>query len=65
MARSKQSPLDGLLTSPKVRAAAQALIDAVAEETSERALAPRAGERVLKEIARLRGRPLLIDSIDV
>jgi 4-aminobutyrate aminotransferase-like enzyme len=63
MSRSKPSSLDSLLSSPRVRAAAQALVDAVAEENNERALAPRAAERSLKEVARLRGRPLLFPAL--
>jgi 4-aminobutyrate aminotransferase-like enzyme len=63
MSRSKPSPLDSVLSSPRVRAAAQALVDAVAEETAGRALAPGAAERSLKQIARLRGRPLLFPAL--
>ena len=58
MTRAKPSPLKSLLDAPKVRAAAQALIDAVAEESAERALAPTAMAKALKDFERVRGRPL-------
>jgi 4-aminobutyrate aminotransferase-like enzyme len=58
MARSKASPLNDLLDSPRVRDAARALVDAVAEEAAERQLSDGAYQRAVKEIGRLRGRPL-------
>lgn len=59
MARSKPSPLESLLDSPRVRDAARTLIDAVREEAAERTLAPQAYEKALRQLGRLRGRPLL------
>jgi acetylornithine/N-succinyldiaminopimelate aminotransferase len=53
------NPLKPLLDAPRVREAARALIEAVQEEARERELAPKAYERALREIGRLRGRPLL------
>jgi acetylornithine aminotransferase len=58
MGRTRRSPLDPLLDAPEVRAAADALIDAVAAEAERRALGSPAYERALREIGRLRGRPL-------
>ena len=58
MARQNGNPLKSLLDAPKVREAARALIEAVHEETRERELAPKSYERALREIERLRGRPL-------
>ena len=58
MARQNGNPLKSLLDAPKVREAARALIEAVHEETRERELAPKAHERALREIERMRGRPL-------
>jgi 4-aminobutyrate aminotransferase-like enzyme len=58
MAKAKSNPLKSLVESPRVREAARALIEAVAEEAAERELSPKAYERTLREIARLRGRPL-------
>jgi 4-aminobutyrate aminotransferase-like enzyme len=63
MARSKPSPLESLLDAPRVREAAQALIRAVAEEASERSLAPRAYERAVRQLERLRGRSLLYPAL--
>ncbi len=59
MARSKPSPLESLLDSPRVREAARTLIDAVHEEAAERTLAPQAYEKALRQVGRLRGQPLL------
>lgn len=61
--RAKPSAWKRLLDSPKVREAARALIEAVAEETSERALTPKAYERALRDVERMRGRPLLFPGI--
>ena len=63
MARSKPSPLDTLLDAPRVREAARALLDAVAEEAAQRALSPRAYERALRQTGRLRGRPLIFPAL--
>ncbi|MEE8476329.1 MAG: aminotransferase class III-fold pyridoxal phosphate-dependent enzyme [Myxococcota bacterium] len=59
MARSKPSPLESLLDSPRVRDAARVLIDAVQEEAAERTLTPQAYEKAVRQLGRLRGRPLL------
>jgi 4-aminobutyrate aminotransferase-like enzyme len=58
MARRKPSPLQSLLDAPRVREAARALVEAVAAEAGERALARKPYERALRELGRLRGRPL-------
>ena len=58
MARSKQPPLRSLLDAPRVREAAQALVEAVTAEAGERELSAKAYERTLREIGRMRGRPL-------
>jgi 4-aminobutyrate aminotransferase-like enzyme len=57
MARSR-NPLAPLTDAPAVRAAATALIEAVAEEARGRRLEARSYERALAELGRLRGRPL-------
>ncbi len=59
MPRRKHSPLQSLLDSPRVREAAEALIDAVHEEMKERELAPRAYDKAIRELERRRGRPLM------
>lgn len=59
----KASPLKSLLDNPRVREAARALIDAVREEIQERELTPEATDRVLKEIGRLRGRPMFYPAL--
>ncbi len=58
MARRKPQALRSPLDAPRVREAAQALIAAVHEELGARELSPKAYERVLRELGRLRGRPL-------
>ncbi len=58
MARRQASPLDSI-DSPAVREAARALVEAVAEEAGSRALSAKAYEKAIREIERLRGRPLL------
>ncbi|MBW2371273.1 MAG: aminotransferase class III-fold pyridoxal phosphate-dependent enzyme [Deltaproteobacteria bacterium] len=58
MAKRTRSPLGSLLDAPAVREAAQALIAAVAQEAATRALSPQAYVRALRELERLRGRPL-------
>jgi len=55
----KGTPLDSLLDSEPVRAAAEALVRAVQDELASRCLTPRAYERAIREVERLRGRPLL------
>lgn len=58
MARRSRNPLGSLLDAPAVREAAGALIDAVAEETASRTLSPESYEKAVRELERLRGRPL-------
>jgi acetylornithine/N-succinyldiaminopimelate aminotransferase len=58
MARANGNPLKSLLEAPRVRAAARALVEAVQEEARERELAPKAYDRAIREIERLRGRSL-------
>jgi acetylornithine aminotransferase len=59
MGRSRtRSPLECLTSSPRVREAARALVEAVAAEAAQRALAPPAMARALREIERRRGRAL-------
>jgi 4-aminobutyrate aminotransferase-like enzyme len=60
MPKRKSSPLQSFLDSPRVREAAQALVEAVAEEAQERTLQPRDYQRALGRLARLRGRPLML-----
>ena len=57
MARSREHPTDPT-ESPRVREAARALLAAVAAEDAARALSPAAMARAVREIGRLRGRPL-------
>ncbi len=59
MARRTRNPLGTLLESPAVREAAGALLDAVAQEAQSRRLAPEAYARAVRELGRMRGRPLL------
>ena len=63
MARQKPNPLKTLLDSPRVREAARALIEAVHEETEARELAPKSYDRALRELERMRGRPLFHPAI--
>jgi 4-aminobutyrate aminotransferase-like enzyme len=63
MARSKPSPLASLLDAPAVREAARALVEAVREETLRRELPLRSYEKTLRELARLRGRPLAFPAL--
>jgi 4-aminobutyrate aminotransferase-like enzyme len=63
MARKKSSPLKPLVESQKVREAARALISAVREELENRALPPDAYAKAIRDIGRLRGRPLLYPMI--
>ena len=58
MPRRDRNPLVSLADSPAVREAAERLIDAVAEESAERALSPQAYARAVRETGRLRGSPL-------
>ena len=63
MAKPRRSPYKSLLDAPRVREAARALVEAVAEEAGERALTPNAYEKAVREIGRLRGRPLFWPAI--
>lgn len=58
MARRSRSALGSLAHAPAVREAAAALLDAVAEEASTRALDSQAYGRAIRQLERLRGRPL-------
>jgi 4-aminobutyrate aminotransferase-like enzyme len=60
MPRRDRNPLASLANSPAVREAAERLIDAVAEESAERALSPHAYARAVREIERLRGKPVFL-----
>ena len=59
MKKRKATPLDPVLESEAVRAAARALIQAVQDECAERTLSPKAYLRHVREIERLRGRDLV------
>jgi 4-aminobutyrate aminotransferase-like enzyme len=59
MARRTRNPLGSLLDTPAVREAAAALLDAVAEEAQSRSLTPEAYARAVRDVGRVRGRPLL------
>jgi acetylornithine aminotransferase len=60
MARRGSKLFHPLLESPAVREAAKALVDAVCSELTARSnLSPLAYERAVREIGRIRGRPLL------
>jgi acetylornithine aminotransferase len=63
MARSKRQPLRSLIDAPGVREAAQALIEAVRAASGERDLKPKAYDRALRDIERLRGRPLAVPAL--
>ena len=59
MARKKLSPLDSLVESPEVRKAAQALIRAIQHETADRTLNAKSYAKYIRELERMRGRPLI------
>jgi acetylornithine/N-succinyldiaminopimelate aminotransferase len=59
MAKKRPSPLDSLVDSPRVREAATALVDAVAQEAAGRALRPDQYAKAIRQLERKRGRPLL------
>jgi 4-aminobutyrate aminotransferase-like enzyme len=63
MARPKRHPLRSLIDAPGVREAAQALIEAVRSAANDRQISPKAYERALREVARLRGRPLAVPAL--
>jgi 4-aminobutyrate aminotransferase-like enzyme len=58
MARKNSSPLDSLLESQAVRDAARALVAAVHHEAAERVLNEKSYEKAIRDLERLRGRPL-------
>lgn len=59
MTKRSANPLTPLIDSDAVREAARALIQLVQEEAAERALVPKSYEKAIRELERLRGRPLL------
>ncbi|MFQ5418416.1 MAG: hypothetical protein ACE5FL_15425, partial [Myxococcota bacterium] len=59
----RSSPLRSLRESPRVREAARALLEAVAEEAGQRALRPTPYARALRRLARLRGRGLVFPAL--
>jgi 4-aminobutyrate aminotransferase-like enzyme len=61
--RRTKNPLDSLAAVPSVRAAASALVDAVARELSDRELDEAAYARAIAALGRMRGRPLLLPAI--
>jgi acetylornithine/N-succinyldiaminopimelate aminotransferase len=63
MAKRKPTPLHPTLDSEVVREAAQQLVWAVQNEAGERALSAKSYERAIRELERLRGRPLLFPGI--
>ncbi len=58
MAKTRSGPFKSLLAKPRVREAARELLAAVAEELGERAISPKAYERALRDIERLRGQSM-------
>lgn len=63
MAPRRRSPLLPALDAPRVREAARALVEAVADELAERALSPEACAREVARLERARGRPLLFPAL--
>lgn len=63
MSRRRKSPLDSLAAAPSVRAAAAALVEAVAREAGERVLTPPEYQNALRTVGRMRGRPLLLPAL--
>jgi 4-aminobutyrate aminotransferase-like enzyme len=61
--RRTRNPLESLAAVPAVREAAAALVEAVAREAAERALAAPDYARAVAAVGRLRGRPLLLPAI--
>ena len=57
--RKKSSSLDSLVSSEPVREAARALIAAVQHETADRSLTAKAYAKSIRELERMRGRPLI------
>jgi 4-aminobutyrate aminotransferase-like enzyme len=63
MAKVSNNPFKSLLDAPRVRDAARELLAAVAEESERRALTPKTYQRALRDIERLRGRPLFFPAL--
>ncbi len=63
MARHGSTAVKSPLDSPRVRQAARELLAAVAEEIGDRPLSPKAYERSLRDVERLRGQPLLYPAL--
>ncbi|MBW2275225.1 MAG: aminotransferase class III-fold pyridoxal phosphate-dependent enzyme [Deltaproteobacteria bacterium] len=59
MAKRNLTPLDSLLDSDAIRDAARQLIQEIQDESAERVLSPKAYLKCVREVERLRGRPLL------
>ncbi len=60
MARRRQpSPIDSLLESEAVREAARTLVAAVQHESADRTLKPKTYAKCIRELERMRGRPLV------
>ena len=63
MPRARQTPPRSLLDAPDVREAARALVRAVAAESGERALTPKQYAQALRQLERVRGRPLIYPAL--
>jgi 4-aminobutyrate aminotransferase-like enzyme len=63
MSRRKRTPLESLADAPAVRAAAAALVDAVVREAGDRELTPKAYAKSLRDLGRMRGRPLFLPAL--
>lgn len=58
MKKHSFTPSDSLLDDPKIREAAAQLIAAVSSELSRRAMTPEVYQKTVKDLGRMRGRPL-------
>jgi acetylornithine/N-succinyldiaminopimelate aminotransferase len=63
MARKSVGSLQNVLESEAVKEAATALIEAVREELDSRALSPKSYEKAIRDLERMRGRPLFYPMI--
>jgi len=63
MANNNSNGVKNSLDKPRVRQAARELLAAVAEEIDEDSLSPKAYQRTLREIERLRGQPLFYPAV--
>jgi acetylornithine/N-succinyldiaminopimelate aminotransferase len=63
MPAKKSTPFDSLLDCEAVQEAARALIDAIQHETADRTLTAKSYERAVRELERLRGRPLIYPAL--